>query len=91
MSFFEKCLKIKSDKHFLQTPYFSGDMASIILVQRRIKYWVKDSAGVGEDEGIFDIVALSKATLKKKLTETRKETEINCNTGRVLIQNFNDE
>ena len=40
MNCFEKFFKIKSDKQFIKTLYYSGDMASIILVQRRIKYWV---------------------------------------------------
>lgn len=36
--FFTLCKKKKKEA-FVKTPYYSGDMASIILVQRRIKYW----------------------------------------------------
>ena len=34
------CFEKKDQKKFIKTSYYSGDMASIILVQRRIKYWV---------------------------------------------------
>lgn len=37
--FLRFCDREKKD-NFVKTTYFSGDMASIILVQRRIKYWV---------------------------------------------------
>lgn len=34
------CEKKTIKKLFIKTKYYSGDMASIILVQRRIKYWL---------------------------------------------------
>jgi len=38
--FFRFCDQGKKE-NFMKTPYYSGDMASIIVVQRRVKYWVR--------------------------------------------------